>query len=129
MNKSSIFFGLLICIFGQSTQAMEKHGFFLPTSFHLETALDKISVRNICQTLTFAAGIAMLYKAGDLWAKTYLQPLPTEGDGTLIQRGRSRASLRYLIAGCAFTAAGFLQKYGSQLLQQLPKLKQRFFRQ
>lgn len=143
MNNKSIFFGLLTCTIVTTTHPMGGQGGFLlpttfrfelPTKFSIKTAFDKLSVHNICQTLTFAAGITMLYKAGDLFAKSCtpfpdnVNPLPSAADRTFISHARRQASLRYLIAGCAITAAGFLQKYGSQILRQLPNLKKRIFR-
>ena len=127
MNKSTISLVLLTSLLVTTSNAMTSFRLEVPTQFRLETAFDKLSVGNICRVSMFGAAIGMFFKAGDLWAKSALHTAPAEGDGTLVRQGRTRASLRYLIAGSILTAAGFLQKYGSKILQQLPKLKLRIF--
>lgn len=106
-------------------------GLQIPTTFTLTTALDKLSVSSICQTFTWAAGITSFYKAFDSLAKSRTpflsdkQPMPDEETSARISRGRKQASLCYFIAGCAFAAAGLLQKYGSEIARQLQTIRQR----
>lgn len=134
MTKNSAVFVVLSFLAFTTVRPMmdQPRGFFIPASFHIETAFDKLTVNNICQTLTFAAGLALLYKAGTFFATSFtpedVHPIPAGTDLPTIKRGRRKASLSCLLAGCAFTTAGLLQKYGSKLLEQLPRLKQRFFR-
>ncbi len=106
-----------------NTKSMDiRQGFYIPTKFTLETVLDKISVGNICQTLSFTAGISLLYKASHNWAQAEtnfpesIQPFPSATDRTAITQARKRAALRYLISGCAFVTAGLLHRYGPKLL-------------
>ena len=124
MHKKCILLALLAHLMCTEIKSMEaQNGIIIPTAFHLKTALDNISVPKICQTLTWAAGISLLYKATDSWAKSFnpyadlQQPNIDSSTRSLISRSRRKASLHYLIAGCAFTTAGFLQKYSSHILR------------
>jgi hypothetical protein len=135
MYKKILFFGLLASTIHTELKPMEGNsGLFIPTSFRLTTALDNLSVPTICQGLTWLAGISLFYKACDSWAKSYrpyletMQHIPNEQERAVLRKGYRHASLSYFVAGCAFTAAGFIQKYGPMLLRQLPALKQRLLR-
>lgn len=142
MKRHSIFLGLLTCMVVTTANPMARQGgFFIPDTFQVQTAFDKLSGGNICQTLTCAAGIYMLYKAGSLWADSSnpfsnkAHQMPTAEQQSQISNGRKQASLRYLITSSAFITAGLLQKYGSKIVSYLPgifgkliSLKQRFVR-
>lgn len=123
MNKYT-FLGLAITTsIAFNIKSMDvRQGFYIPTKFTLETVLDKISVGNICQTLSFTAGISLLYKASNNWAQSEtnfpesIQPFPSAADRTVITQARKRAALRYLISGCAFVTAGLINRYGPKIL-------------
>lgn len=117
-----------------SVQPMSsQQGFYLPTKFALKTALDKITATNICRTLTYVGGILMFMRASVLWAKAEtpfpdsIVPMPSKEDRIFIKNGRKKAAFRYLLSGCALTAAGLVQSYGSTFLSQLPRFKQTLF--
>ena len=73
-------------------------------------------------TLTFTAGISLLYKAANNWAHAEinfpdsLNPVPAPETRTAITQAKRRASLRYLISGCAFVTAGLINRYGPKIL-------------
>ena len=127
MNKHYIFLGLLTCMIVTTAKPMARQGgFYIPDTFKVQTAFDNLSVGNICQTLTYAAGIFLFYKAMNSWSKPETSP-----ENALTNK---KAPRRYLLSGSIFLTAGLLQKYGSQILSKLPvlcsklvSLKHRFF--
>lgn len=125
MAKILLYVTFLSCVFCAQIKPMEEQkGLFIPASFRIITALDNLSVASVCQTLSFTAGIALLYKAADSLAKSYQlqEPAISEAGNSILSRNRNlkKTCFCYLVTGCAFTAAGLLQKYSSQLMQHIP---------
>ena len=128
MNKH-LLLGLSLTIsIAFSVNSMDvRQGFYVPTKFKLETVLDKVSIGNICQTLSLTAGVSLLYKAANNWAQSEtnfpetIQSFPSEADRAIITQARKKAALRYLISGCAFVTAGLIHRYGPKMLALFTK--------
>ncbi len=118
---------VLLCVLlaaSTSLCAMRQGGFLVPTNFRLQTALDEVTVAGVCQTLTFAAGIAMFYHAGNALALAQA-PLGVNGaplapqELTLLRRSYKRKALCSFFVGCFFVAAGFVQRHHREIIHVL----------
>lgn len=124
MKKKMFIICLILLAYSQVNRCGANPGIAItipnPYTIQASTAFDKITVGNISRSLTFAASIALFYHAADNLALSF--KCGSKGRGTdennqilRIQHGRQKVALAYFLTGCAFTAAGLIQQYGSQI--------------
>lgn len=134
MKKMMFSLCLVSLAYTQATRCGEFPGiaFTIPNPYTIQatTAFDKLTVGSISRGLTFAASIALFYHASDNFALSFKwgskkhvhQVHQTEAELLAAQAGRRKVALAYFLTGCAFTAAGLIQQYGSEIVPWIRNL-------